>query len=131
MVLSTRPRFFYEILSVTRSLEVGDVTTSPCLGKHVKPLVWHLISLRSYQLAVPSDTESKGIGSALVFVRTFVHCNMFCTVGWSLELAAVAEIRPGRHHHHHHQPVDIHCWIYGYRPPPKNTSSLIYLCKDI
>uniref|UniRef100_A0A2H1VBU4 SFRICE_026996 n=1 Tax=Spodoptera frugiperda TaxID=7108 RepID=A0A2H1VBU4_SPOFR len=36
----------------------------PCLGKHVKPLVLRLTSLRSFRSAVPLGLESEEIESA-------------------------------------------------------------------
>ena len=43
---------FLKFSVVVRSLEVGGMIP-PCIGKHVKPLVLHLISLRSCRIAVP------------------------------------------------------------------------------
>ena len=72
----------FEFLS---SLEVHGMIL-PWLGK---PLVLRLISLRSCQIAVPSDYESKGTESAPVPAHTLVHYRS------PLRLVAVAEIGKG------------------------------------
>lgn len=49
-----------EVSVVAWSQAVACVTSS-CLGEHVKLVVLRLISLRSCQIAAPSDYESKEI----------------------------------------------------------------------
>lgn len=57
------------------SFEVGDVSLS-CRGKHVKPLVLHLIFFQSCLIAIPSGYERKGIQSTLVFAHMLVRYKM-------------------------------------------------------
>lgn len=51
----------------TRILEAGGVTT-PCLGKHAKPLVLLQISLRSRRVAVPSEFMTRPDGQYPLFL---------------------------------------------------------------
>ena len=74
-----------------RNLGVGGIAP-PCLGKYVKPLVLRRISPWFYRIAVPSDYESSGRGTAPWFADTLVHYNISCVHGSALRLAAVAGI---------------------------------------